>query len=202
MVSPDPAHTRFLILRRPAPAFAFELAGGRLSVIPHSLLSFNRRSFSASPRFEASLRARVLPFLLLGLTLSTSPPPSANTLSSGPLFLLSSGVLHTGIAGQIVNELAACGGGGRVHGAKCLCMYVGSEEQSDWTPARDGWTTEVPRRPRQHPRVLPSCQPTSRTLRKRPHQPTNCFRARVREVRDQPTSPPPRPGGPLVFCPL
>jgi len=46
----------------------------------------------------------------------------------------------------------------------------------------------------QHPRVLPSCQPYSRTLRKRPHQPTNCFRARVREVRDQPTDLLGRPG--------
>ena len=97
--------------------FAFELAVGCFECHPH------RARRSASPRFEASLC--LLPFLLLGLTLSTSPPSSANTLSSGPLFLLSSGVLHTGIAGQIVNELAACGGGGRVHGAKCLCVcYV------------------------------------------------------------------------------
>ena len=47
---------------------------------------------------------------------------------------------------------------------------------------------------RQHPRVLPSCQPYSRTVPKRPHQPTNCCRARVREVRDQPTSLLGRPG--------
>ena len=46
----------------------------------------------------------------------------------------------------------------------------------------------------QHPRVLPGCQPFSRTVRKRPYQPTNCFRARVREVRDQPTNLLGRPG--------
>ena len=34
-------------------------------------------------------------------------------------------VLHTAIAEQIVNELATCGGGGRVHGAKCLAALVG-----------------------------------------------------------------------------
>ncbi|EOD35606.1 hypothetical protein EMIHUDRAFT_252596 [Emiliania huxleyi CCMP1516] len=33
-------------------------------------------------------------------------------------------VLHTAIAEQIVNELA-CGGGGRVHGAKCLATLAG-----------------------------------------------------------------------------
>ena len=33
-------------------------------------------------------------------------------------------VLHTAIAEQIVNELA-CGGGGRVHGAKCLAALAG-----------------------------------------------------------------------------
>jgi len=33
-------------------------------------------------------------------------------------------VLHTAIAEQIVNELA-CGGGGRVHGAKCLAVLAG-----------------------------------------------------------------------------
>ena len=33
-------------------------------------------------------------------------------------------VLHTAIAEQVVNELA-CGGGGRVHGAKCLAVLAG-----------------------------------------------------------------------------
>ena len=33
-------------------------------------------------------------------------------------------VLHTAIAEQVVNELA-CGGGGRVHGAKCLATLAG-----------------------------------------------------------------------------
>ena len=33
-------------------------------------------------------------------------------------------VLHTAIAEQVVNELA-CGGGGRVHGAKCLAALAG-----------------------------------------------------------------------------
>ena len=33
-------------------------------------------------------------------------------------------VVHTAIAEQIVNELA-CGGGGRVHGAKCLAALSG-----------------------------------------------------------------------------
>ena len=32
--------------------------------------------------------------------------------------------LHTAIAEQVVNELA-CGGGGRVHGAKCLAALAG-----------------------------------------------------------------------------
>ncbi|EOD06970.1 hypothetical protein EMIHUDRAFT_218704 [Emiliania huxleyi CCMP1516] len=31
---------------------------------------------------------------------------------------------HTAIAEQVVNELA-CGGGGRVHGAKCLATLAG-----------------------------------------------------------------------------
>ena len=33
-------------------------------------------------------------------------------------------VLHTAIAEQVANELA-CGGGGRVHGAKCLATLAG-----------------------------------------------------------------------------
>ena len=33
-------------------------------------------------------------------------------------------VLHTAIAEQVVNELAS-GGGGRVHGAKCLATLAG-----------------------------------------------------------------------------
>ena len=36
----------------------------------------------------------------------------------------SSVVLHTAIAEQVVNELAS-GGGGRVHGAKCLATLAG-----------------------------------------------------------------------------
>ena len=44
-------------------------------------------------------------------------------------------------------------------------------------------------------------QPVSPTVRKRPHQPTNCFRARVREVRDQPTNCACSTAGPRVRSP-
>jgi len=48
------------------------------------------------------------------------------TGNPGKVFFLEHGpkILHTAIAEQIVNELA-CGGGGRVHGAKCLATLAG-----------------------------------------------------------------------------
>mmetsp|Transcript_32017 Transcript_32017/g.94322 ORF Transcript_32017/g.94322 Transcript_32017/m.94322 type:complete len:186 (+) Transcript_32017:143-700(+) len=61
----------------PALAFAFELAVGRFECHPH------RSRRSASPRFEASLC--LFPFLLLGITLSMSPPSPANTRIRRPL---------------------------------------------------------------------------------------------------------------------